>query len=149
MPFKSGHSFTDINRKLEKEFKRIDEQLIPRGLYAAISVGAAYAKTMTPIDSSNLVNSQYIDNAKKTAKGWAIVTGFTANYAAAVHEMPGTLKGKPRSGVKSFKTKSGSIGFASNEGNFWDPDAEPQFLLKGFTEHMSEINDTFYKAIRI
>lgn len=149
MPFKSNQNFTTVNKKLDKVVKDIDGRLIERGLYVAATVGAGYAATITPIDTSNLINSQYISPARPTVTGQYVSVGYTANYALYVHESSGKLKGKPRSSVESFTTKSGSVAFASNEGNFWDPDAEPQFLLKGFQEHMSEVNDAFFKAVKL
>ena len=50
--------------------------------------------------------------------------GYTAAYAAAVHDAKGTLKGTntPRSASDPSR------------GNVWDPDAEPGFLRKAFED---------------
>lgn len=134
MPFKSGKSFTTVNKKIDRVIDDIDGQLTERGLYVAATVGAGYAAIMTPIDTSNLINSQYISQPRQTNTGVAIDVGYTANYAINVHNAKGTLKGQPR---------------ANGNGAYWAPDGEPQFLLKGFEQHMSEVNDAFFRAIRL
>jgi hypothetical protein len=88
-----------------------------RALYAILSQGGAMADTMTPIDTSNLINSRTAPQIEPSATGMKGRVGYTAHYAAAVHEATGKLKGKPR---------------PRNRGNYWDPNAEPQFLEKGF-----------------
>lgn len=89
-------------------------------VYAVLDQGAAVADTMTPIDTSNLVNSRY--SPQVSVSGTRVVghVGYTAAYAGAVHEAPGTLKGQPRPG--------------GDRGDFWDPGGEPQFLARGFEE---------------
>ena len=81
-------------------------------------VGQSNAAQLTPIDTSNLINSQYRSVARNFT-GWTAKIGYTANYAAFVHNAAGTLLGTntPRS---------------SGGGNAWDPGAEPEFLKKGF-----------------
>lgn len=84
-------------------------------------IGQAHAASLTPIDTSNLINSAY---REITTSGGKVIgaVGYTANYAGYVHDAPGKLLGTntPRS--------SSDIG----RGNVWDPDAEPEFLVKGF-----------------
>lgn len=72
---------------------------------------------MTPRETSNLVNSQFRDVAVSGTNVTGRV-GFTAEYAAFVHDAPGTLLGAdvPRS---------------SGKGVVWDPSGEPEFLRKG------------------
>lgn len=77
---------------------------------------------MTPRETSTLVNSQYRDVSLDgtTVRGRI---GFTAEYAAAVHEAPGTLLGTntPRPSRKGQPPK----------GVVWGPSGEPEFLRKG------------------
>ncbi len=84
------------------------QMLIPIGSEAA---------SMTPRETSNLINSQYRDVQTVGTKTRGRI-GFTAEYAAAVHEAPGTLLGTntPR---------------ASGKGVVWGPSGEPEFLRKG------------------
>jgi hypothetical protein len=50
--------------------------------------------------------------------------GYTASYAFAVHEAPGTLKGQSR---------------PSGRSDYWDPNAQPRFLVEGFDQLKSSI----------
>lgn len=112
----------------------IDTDKTDAAIYAILSEGAAMAQTMVPIDTSTLANSQYapiIDHTTGRTKGY---TGYTAEYAGWVHEMPGKLKGLPR---------------PNNRGDFWSPDAEPKFLTKGFEEiepKIPSILERMYRA---
>jgi hypothetical protein len=72
---------------------------------------------MTPRETSTLVNSQYRDVSLDGATVRGRI-GFTAEYAAAVHEAPGTLLGT------NTKRPSG-------KGVVWGPSGEPEFLRKG------------------
>ncbi len=105
-------------------------------------VGGANASTLTPIDSSNLINSQG-RKTWDTGTGKAGAVYYGAKYAGAVHEMSGKLKGQPRAhfGV----TRAGQeFGGGTGTGNYWDPDAEPKFLTKGM-EQMAKDAQTILK----
>ena len=88
-------------------------------VYAILSQGAAIAQTMTPVDTSNLINSQYAPQIDVKAGRVSGQVGYTAEYAAHVHNAKGELAGQDR---------------ASGSGQYWDPNAEPGFLKKGFEE---------------
>lgn len=102
-------------------------------VYAIMSQGMAMAATMTPIDTSTLINSHfvYIDVEPGKIVGR---TGYTAAYAAAVHAAEGVLKGQPR---------------PDNRGDFWDPNAEPQFLSKGFEEIIPNVPAILRRHYRV
>ena len=134
MPFKSGQNFTAVNKKLDKVAKDIDGRLVERGLYVAATVGAGYAAIITPIDTSNLINSQYISQPMQTIGGTFITVGYSANYASAIHNFKGNPTPSPR---------------PNGNGLTWDPQGEPFFLLNGFEQHMSEVNDAFFRAIKL
>lgn len=134
MPFKSGQSFTHINKKLDKVINDIDGKMQDRALYAAATVGLGYATLITSIDTSNLVNSRFISSPSKTLGGSFITCGYTANYAIHVHDFKGTPTPKPR---------------PDGNGLTWDPNGEPYFLLNGFEQNMAAVTDTFYKAMRL
>jgi hypothetical protein len=113
-----------VKRNFRVVIKNIEEHRTHSAIYAVLSQGAALAQTMTPMNTSNLVNSQYapqISNKKGKTSGQV---GYTAAYAAAVHNAPGTLKGLPR---------------LEGRGKYWDPKAEPQFLKKGFEQIKPQI----------
>lgn len=130
MPVKG---INQVNRSLDRISDQICESMLQKGLYIAATVGAGYATLMTPVDTSNLINSQYI-KVNKGLSGSSAVVGYTANYAAAVHSKKGTLKGQPR---------------ANKNGKYWDPQAEPEFLSKGFNDNLSEVYAAFNKAMKL
>ena len=74
--------------------------------------------------------------------------GYSANYAAYVHDMPGKLKGQPRSHFG--KTREGTeFGGGTGKGNYWDPHGEPQFLKKGFDEERDAITAGIKKELSL
>ena len=116
-----------VKQNFRMKVQEIDGLRTNRAVYSVLSQGAAMSDTMTPIDTSNLINSRYspqISHAKGKTSGHV---GYTASYAAAVHEAPGILKGEPRDPNNPGR------------GDYWDPNAEPQFLAKGFEEIKSKI----------
>lgn len=122
-----------VRLNLKRAFDDADGMRTNRAVYAILSQGAAMAQTMTPIDTGNLVNSQYAPRIEKTKGKTSGVVGYTAKYAEWVHEAPGTLKGQPR--AHFGKTRAGvEFGGGTQVGYYWDPNAEPGFLRKGFEE---------------
>lgn len=123
-------------KKTEQIIAQIRGPLSEKTVTEICIIGSGYAALLTPVDTSLLINSQFgnrrvapaIDNDGTTVRG---MVGYTAAYAAAVNSMSGRLKGKPRAdfGV----TRAGdSFGGGTGVGNYWSPDAEPDFLKKGF-----------------
>lgn len=113
----------EVRKNLSKAFQDISGPRAEKTLTEVLITAAGFAATMTPIDTSNLINSQY---RKITAYGTRVVgaIGYTAAYAAAVHDAKGTLKGTSTPRSKSDPSR----------GNFWDPDGEPEFLRKAFED---------------
>ncbi|MCI2809389.1 hypothetical protein [Eoetvoesiella caeni] len=108
-----------VRKSYRRTVERIAGQVSEGAVYEILSQGGAMAATMTPIDTSNLINSQYAPQIEQNKGKVSGHIGYTAEYASAVHEAPGTLAGQPR--------KSGN-------GDYWDPNAEREFLSKGFDE---------------
>lgn len=107
-------------------------------------VARAYSDEITPIDTSNLINSGFV-RPERGPYSYKATVGYTAKYAGWVHEMPGTLKGKPRAdfGRTSRYSEFGPVipvnfGGGTKVGNYWDPNAEPKFLEKGRDKMISE-----------
>lgn len=96
-----------------------------KALHAILSEGSARAALMTPVDTSNLINSQYAPRITTGPARSSGHVGYTADYAAFVHSAPGVLKGQPR---------------ANGRGEYWDPSGEPGFLTKGFDEVIPRID---------
>lgn len=112
-----------VRKNLARELRNIKGTLPEKALLEVLITASGYAATMTPIDSSNLINSQI----RQVTTIGSRVTGklsYTAAYAAAVHDAKGTLKGTnaPRSTSDPSR------------GNVWAPDAEPEFLRKAFED---------------
>lgn len=106
-------------KQTEQIIGRITGVMSERTVTEILIIGAGYASTLTPVDTSTLINSQYrrVENGPNGVRG---MVGYTAAYAAAVHAAKGTLRGtntpRPKPGL----------------GVYWAPDGEPQFLRKGF-----------------
>jgi hypothetical protein len=113
----------EVRQQLKKVFGDISGPRAEKTLTEVLITAAGFAAVMTPIDTSNLINSQY---RRITAYGNRVIgaIGYTAAYAAAVHDKPGTLLGTNTPRSKSDPSR----------GNVWDPDAEPEFLRKAFED---------------
>lgn len=83
-----------------------------RGMTRALTLGASEASVLTPIDTSTLINSQY--KSLRAEAGRIIGTaGYTAEYAAAVHDPDNPQTFRRASAEKSFLSK----GFENAEPN--------------------------------
>jgi hypothetical protein len=99
------------------------ERRAARGMTAALGLGAKEAAVLTPIDTSTLLNSQYRDVDKQGTRIVGTV-GYTAEYAAAVHD-------------------------PDNPQNFRRATAEKEFLSKGFERAEPAIRGVITGAIRV
>jgi hypothetical protein len=113
----------EVRNSLHKLMGEISGPMAEKALTEVMIVAGGYAATMTPIDTSNLINSQFRKISKSGTKVSAML-GYTAAYAAAVHDKKGTLLGSNTPRSKSDPSR----------GNVWDPDAEPGFLRKAFED---------------
>jgi len=113
----------EVRQQLKKELANISGTLTERALLEVLIVASGFAATMTPIDTGNLIGSQFrrVETSGTKVKG---IMGYTAAYAAAVHDKPGTLLGTSTPRSKSDPSR----------GNVWDPDAEPEFLRRAFED---------------
>lgn len=146
MPVK-GNGINRVRVKIKGIVDDIRGAKAQKAITAALIVGGGHAATMAPVDSGTLVNSQF-RSVQQSAKGWRGRMGYTANYAAAVHAMSGKLKGQPRA---DFGTTSAgrAFGGGSGQGNYWDPQGEPQFLTKGFEDNRAEIDTVVKRVMQI
>ena len=106
----------EAKRNTRRMAGRITGQLSERTMTEVLITAQGFSTLMTPAEYGNLRNSQY-RIVRAYDGGIKGQIGYTANYAAAVHDAKGTLRGKPR---------------ASGNGNYWDPAGEPGFLTKAF-----------------
>lgn len=102
MPVRGGRN---VRRNAKRHIGRIAGSQTERVVTELLIIGEGYAVDLTPVDTANLINSRYrrITNEQTGTKG---LIGYTAEYAAAVHD------GGPK--------------------NWQKPDAEDQFLRRGF-----------------
>lgn len=132
-----------VKLNLKQAISDIEGKKTQKAIYDVLSQGQALAALMVPIDTSFLINSSFgpvmID--AKTGR-----VGYTAEYAKWVHDAPGTLRGKPRANFGRTANHSSAgpqrpvaFGGGTGRGEYWDPNGEPQFLVKGFEQLMSSI----------
>ena len=116
-------------RKTEQIVGTITAEKAVRAIKSANYIIRTEAATMTPIDTSALINSQFdtieVNGTRVTGK-----IGYSANYALYVHNASGKLKGQPR---------------PSGKGTYWSPNGEPKFLTKA-AEKTKDLVDKAIKA---
>lgn len=125
----------------------IQGRKVIRGIQSALLIVGAQAAIYTPVDTSTLLNSQFreimLNGTHITGR-----VGYSANYAAYVHAMPGKLKGQPR--AHFGKTREGQeFGGGTGTGNYWDPHGEPQFLTKAANETRDQIDAVMRKELAL
>jgi hypothetical protein len=120
-----------VRKRYKITVDRIASKQTEGAIFAILSQGAAYATLLTPMDTGYLANSQYAPQITVKRGKVSGIVGYTASYALAVANMPGKLKGQPRGHFG--RTGAGvDFGGGTGKGNYWDPNAEPDFLAKGF-----------------
>lgn len=132
--------FEAVKKTIVKLMGTISGPQAETAVTEALIVAGGYAATMTPIDTSNLINSQY-RVVTKTAEKITGQLGYTAAYAASVHDAKGTLLGK--NVLRSKENPS--------RGVVWAPDGEPEFLRKAFedTDARADIDATIKRRMKI
>lgn len=127
-----------VRRKIKLTIQQITGPQAQRALTEALIIGGGAADVLTPRDTSFLVNSRF-RVVTKSATGWNGRFGYAANYAAAVHDKPGTNVGKNTPRDPNDPSR----------GVMWQPDAEPEFLAKGFEQSKALITEAVLRAMRI
>lgn len=122
-----------VRKALRQKMKNIEDKTTASVLYQIGIEAAGWAALLTPIDSSNLVNSMY-SSMKNTPYGATLILGYTARYAKWVHDSSGKLAGQKR---------------ANGNGKYWEPNAEPEFLKKAFEQNMDAIWRIIERGYRI
>lgn len=117
------------------EFVARQQQRAAKVALEVVILGAGEAAAMTPRASSVLLNSQ---TRSVRQDGTRIIgtAGYTAEYALAVHEAPGKLKGL-------------NIPRPDGQGVYWGPSGEPEFLRKGFERARPEIDRRIKAALKV
>ena len=120
---------------LNKEIGKIEGNS-RKGLISAARFLKLEAMSRAPHDTGNLKDTAFHVLNQKNGNDVETI-GFTAPYAAPVHEMTGKLKGQPRANFG--KTAAGvEFGGGTGKGHYWDQ-GEPHFLTKAFVENFTTI----------
>lgn len=135
----------EVINRLRHELELMGGEKAKRAITEMLIQAGAYSATITPVDTSNLINSQY---RKVTMTGDKVVgeLGYGAFYALYVHRASMKLKGQPRAdfGV----TRAGvAFGGGSGQGRYWDPNGENKFLAKGIEEMLTNDADAIIKRV--
>lgn len=120
-----------LKRRMRAVLTGVIPEKAERAVQAAAVTGGALANSYAPVEYGFLRGSQYRKVESQGTRKVGMVA-YTAAYAAAVHESSGTLTGQPR---------------PSGRGNYWDPDAQPGFLSKGFED--ADIDAVVEKAMKL
>ena len=104
----------EASRKTEQIVGTITAEKAVRAIKSATYIIRTESATLTPIDTSTLINSQF-DTVEVSGTRITGKVGYSAKYALYVHNASGKLVGKPRS---------------NGNGTYWSPGGEPQFLTK-------------------
>lgn len=125
-----------VRKNLGRVLGEISGPMAEKAVTEALIIGGGMAATMTPVDTSNLINSQYriVRKAGSRVNGQM---GYTAAYAAAVHDATGKLRGELRDPSDPSR------------GRFWDPRGEPEFLAKGFEMSKDDIDAAVKRNMKL
>lgn len=127
------HGVKEAIRHTEKIVGEIKAVKIVRALKSAAYIIRTESATMTPIDTSTLINSQY-DTIMRSGNRLTARIGYSANYALYVHNASGKLKGMPR---------------RNGNGNYWSPHGEPAFLDKAAEKTRGMVNEIIKKEMKL
>lgn len=120
------------------QFVTAVEQRAARGITAALVRGGSELPALVPVDTSTLLNSHYRDVSKEGSRIVGRV-GFTAEYALAVHEAEGKLKGQPRPPRDGVP-----------RGNYWGPhDGQPRYLALAFERASADIKAILKGVLKV
>jgi len=112
-----------VARKVNRAIDNIQDRKVVRALTSAMIIGGSQAAIYTPIDTSYLINSQFreivINGTRITGR-----VGYTANYAAYVHD-------------------------PSVPQNFRRSTAQKEFLTKGFEDERELIDRTIAREMSL
>lgn len=122
-----------LKRRMSDTLTKTIPESAEKAVYAITTTGGALATTYVPVEHDILAPSQY-RTIELQGTEYVGVVGYTANYAAAVHEASGTLKGKPR---------------PSGKGSYWDPDGKPKFLSSAFDDNKQDYDDLVKEVMKL
>ena len=125
-----------INEAIARTSQIVDEIIATkavRALKSATYIIRTESATLTPIDTSTLINSQF-DTVEVSGTRITGKVGYSAKYALYVHNASGKLAGKPRS---------------NGNGTYWSPGGEPQFLTKAAQRTKDLVDSVIKKEMKL
>lgn len=111
-----------VARNMNSFVKGVDQFVSKKTLTEVVITASNYAAILTPVDTANLINSQYMF-VNDTATGWRAGVGYAANYAGIVHD------GGPKNWQKAA--------------------AQDEFLRKGFEDNIPELRQIIINGYRV
>ncbi|MCP2005226.1 UNVERIFIED_ORG: hypothetical protein J2Y78_003766 [Buttiauxella agrestis ATCC 33320] len=127
---------------LDKFISTVEGKRAVRAIYSALFIiGAASAKEV-PRDTSTLVNSQFRD---VNVRGGMVMgrVGYSAAYAAAVHEAPGKYLNTQTDRPVGPGESPGSRGV------IWGPSGNPKFLYWPAKDSESEVRAAIIREMSL
>ncbi len=141
-------------RYMDAFIGEVQSENVVRAITAASIIIGTEAASMTPIDTSTLINSQFRSISYRGTQTTGRI-GYSAKYAAAVNNAPGTLKGKPRKnfGMTSNHSDAGpqkptAFGGGSGNGVYWGPQGEPHFFDKAISGTKKMVEDAIKREMK-
>lgn len=96
----------EVTAAIAKRLEEIGGPMTERFMTVALGEISAHTAPYVPVDTSNLINSEY-RQVRRTGAGWEGEIGFSAEYAVFVHE--GGEKNWQKSGASDeFLLKGGN-----------------------------------------
>ena len=93
-----------VNKNFSKLVGKISGELTRKTVTEIMITGQAHAVLITPVDTSNLINSRFLE-ITNNASGFTGRAGYTAAYARFVHD--GGEKNWQKAGAESEFLKKG------------------------------------------
>lgn len=116
-----------------------------QGAYSAGLFIQRESQKRAPVDTGNLKGSAY---TRRTPSGNSVEVGYTAAYAASVHEMVGQkLKGEARADFGTTRAGQG-FGGGTGKGRYWDS-GQPKFLQSAIQDNFDKILDIIRSKAKI
>ncbi|EMZ6899981.1 HK97 gp10 family phage protein [Salmonella enterica subsp. enterica serovar Derby] len=125
-----------VRQAVERTSQIVDDIIATkavRALKSATYIIRTESATLTPIDTSTLINSQF-DTVEVSGTRITGKVGYSAKYALYVHNTSGKLTGKPRS---------------NGNGTYWSPGGEPQFLTKAAQRTKDLVDSVIKKEMKL
>lgn len=119
--------------RTKQVFDEVQSVKAVRAIKSANFIIRTESATMTPVETSTLINSQF-DTVEVNGTRITGRIGYSARYAIYVHNASGKLAGRPR---------------PSGKGVYWGPHGEPQFLLKAGTKTKELVDQVIKQEMKL